>query len=92
MIRLVPDYINLFLDRNMSSKLKPLDVKHFECPHGSKAPVDRITSVYYDGDLEVSQAEPGRHGCAACAYNRGWEDALEMFRIRFKALLAEEKL
>lgn len=28
-------------------------------------------------DLLNSQAGPGRHKCAACAYERGYQDALE---------------
>lgn len=64
-------------------------VKMIECSHGSRAPDTRITSTYYGGNLPVEQAEPGRHGCPVCAYERGREDVLDELKKVLSNKLSE---
>jgi hypothetical protein len=52
-----------------------------ECKHGHSAPKEVLDN------LEPSQAGTGRHKCAICAYNEGYENGMkEGLRLAKKAI------
>jgi hypothetical protein len=52
----------------------PKDPNFTECVHENVAPSEFIS------DLEKSQASPGRHKCAICAYAIGYQEGLRAGR------------